>query len=98
MTIVDTSMPETATSATDSVIVYTKPACAQCDATKRALDRAGVFYQAIDVTSTPEAADMLRDLGYAALPVVMVGEQHWSGFRIDRLRALSAHLETAAAA
>ena len=98
MTIVDTSMSETATSVTDSVIVYTKPACPQCDATKRALDRAGVSYQAIDVTSTPEAADMLRDLGYATLPVVMVGEQHWSGFRIDRLRALSAQLETAAAA
>jgi glutaredoxin-like protein NrdH len=27
-------------------------------------------------------------LGYSAAPVVVVGDEHWSGFRPDRLRGL----------
>ncbi|HAZ98329.1 MAG TPA: NrdH-redoxin, partial [Halomonas sp.] len=28
-------------------------------------------------------------LGYRQLPVVVVGEEHWSGFRPDRIQALA---------
>jgi glutaredoxin-like protein NrdH len=34
----------------DPITVYTKPACMQCNATFRALDRAGITYTAIDIT------------------------------------------------
>src|SRR5690349_21933047 len=35
-----------------SITVYTKPACVQCNATYRALDKVGVDYQVVDRKST----------------------------------------------
>jgi len=32
------------------ITVYTKPACAQCGATFKVLDKAGINYRKIDVT------------------------------------------------
>ncbi|MBV6362739.1 glutaredoxin family protein [Mycobacteroides chelonae] len=74
-----------------SVVVYTKPGCPQCTATKRSLDRAVVPYRSVDVTADPAARDEVLALGYSTLPVVVVeGGQHWSGFRPDRLAGLAA--------
>jgi glutaredoxin-like protein NrdH len=67
-----------------SVTVYSKPACVQCDATYRALDRKGVEYTVVDITQDAEALEMVRGLGYLQAPVVVAGEDHWSGFRPDR--------------
>ena len=44
-------------STTAGVTVYTKPACVQCDATYKALDKRGVAYAVVDVTTDPEARD-----------------------------------------
>ncbi len=51
-----------------NITVYTKPACVQCTATYRALDKAGIEYD---------------------VPVVVAGDDHWSGFRPDRIKALT---------
>ena len=47
-----------------TLTVYTKPACVQCTATFRALDKAGVHYQTIDITIDAEARDYVMALGY----------------------------------
>ena len=39
------------------ITVYTKPACVQCNATFRALDKAGISYETIDVPKTPTRAN-----------------------------------------
>jgi glutaredoxin-like protein NrdH len=39
------------------ITVYTKPACVQCNATFKALDKRGIEYQKIDVTENPEARE-----------------------------------------
>lgn len=72
-----------------SVTVYSKPACVQCDATYRALDRKGVEYSVVDITQDADALQMVRDLGYLQAPVVMAGDEHWSGFRPDKIMALA---------
>lgn len=72
------------------VSVYTKPACMQCKATFRALDKAGIPYTKVDVTEDPEARDYVMSLGYLQLPVVITGDSHWSGFRPDRIESLAA--------
>lgn len=69
--------------------IYSKPACVQCTATYRALDRQGLDYTVIDLTEDPAARETVENLGYRQLPVVVVGEQHWSGFRPDRIQALA---------
>lgn len=69
------------------ITVYSKPGCPGCSATKRALDKSGADYRVIDISEQPEAADQVRELGYSALPVVVYGEDNWSGFRPDRINA-----------
>ena len=74
-----------------SITVYTKPACVQCTATFRALDKAGISYEKIDVTQNAEAREYVMSLGYLAMPVVYVSPtEHWSGFRPDRLGSIAA--------
>lgn len=69
------------------VTIYTKPACVQCDATKRAFDEAGVAYELVDLTDEPRALDEVIALGYSSAPVVVTAGEHWSGFRPDRIKA-----------
>ncbi|GED98326.1 redoxin NrdH [Gordonia crocea] len=73
-----------------AITVYTKPACVQCNATYKALDKAGVEYQVVDISEDSEARDYVMALGYLQAPVVVAGDEHWSGFRPDRIKALAA--------
>jgi glutaredoxin-like protein NrdH len=72
-----------------SITVYTKPACVQCSATYKALDKQGIAYDTVDITLEPEARDYVMALGYLQAPVVVAGNEHWSGFRPDRIKALA---------
>jgi glutaredoxin-like protein NrdH len=72
-----------------SITVYTKPACVQCTATYKALDKQGIVYDKVDISLDSEARDYVMALGYLQAPVVVAGDDHWSGFRPDRIRALS---------
>jgi glutaredoxin-like protein NrdH len=72
-----------------TITVYTKPACVQCNATYKALDKLGLAYEIVDITEDPEARDYVMALGYLQAPVVVAGGNHWSGFRPDRIKALA---------
>jgi glutaredoxin-like protein NrdH len=75
---------------TDTTItVYTKPACVQCNATYKALDKNGLDYRIVDITEDADARDYVMSLGYLQAPVVVAGETHWSGFRPDHIKALA---------
>ena len=78
-----------------SITVYTKPACVQCNATKKALDRAGLDYDTVDISANDEARDYVMALGYVQAPVVEANGEHWSGFRPDRIKALASLQATA---
>ncbi len=71
------------------VTVYTLPACVQCDSTKRLLTKNEIPFEEVDLSQDSDALAMVRELGYTAAPVVMAGEDHWSGFRPDKLATLS---------
>lgn len=82
-------MPDSAMTLT----VFSKPDCVQCDFTKRELDSKSLEYNEIDVTVDEEARKMLQELGITQLPVVRIEHpfndvEWWSGFRIEKLRAL----------
>lgn len=72
------------------VTVYTTPDCVQCNSTKRYFDRHNVAYDTVDLSQDEEALAMVRELGYTAAPVVIAGDKHWSGFRIDKIKNLVA--------
>lgn len=80
-----------------SITVYSMPNCVQCNATYRALDKHGLAYDVVDVTSDPEAHAMVKGLGYQSAPVVVVDGDHWSGFRPDKIKALAAEKVVVAA-
>lgn len=71
-----------------STIIYTKPACVQCTATRREFDKLGLEYELVDITAEPSARDLVLSLGYLSAPVVVSPGGHWSGFRPDRIKAL----------
>lgn len=72
-----------------TITVYSKPMCVQCDATKRAFDKQGVSYEIIDMSVDAEALEYVKSLGYVQAPVVMAGEQHWSGYRPDLIKKVA---------
>jgi glutaredoxin-like protein NrdH len=72
-----------------TVTVYTKPACVQCNATYRALDKKGITYQTVDISQDPAALERLRSMGYMQAPVVITDKDHWSGFRPDKINELA---------
>ena len=72
-----------------TITVYTKPACVQCNMTYKALDKAGLYYEVVDISEDAEARDYVMALGYLQAPVVVAEGEHWSGFRPDRIKALT---------
>ena len=79
-----------------TVTVYTKPSCVQCNATYRALDAKGIVYQIKSLAEDPDALEQVKALGYMQAPVVIAGDDHWSGFRPDKINDLAAKVTPAA--
>jgi glutaredoxin-like protein NrdH len=75
-----------------AITVYTKPSCVQCNATYRALDAKGIEYQVTDLSQDADALEQVKALGYLQAPVVVTDEDHWSGFRPDKIDELAARL------
>lgn len=71
-----------------SIIIYSKPDCVQCNATYRAFDRQGISYQIIDLTEDEQALNHVKSLGYQQVPVIVAGDEHWSGFHPDKINAV----------
>lgn len=71
------------------VRVLSKPSCGQCTATIRALDKAGIEYEKTDMSQDQEALELALSLGHQAAPVVIAGDDSWSGFRPDKIEELA---------
>jgi glutaredoxin-like protein NrdH len=78
-----------------SVTVYSKPSCVQCTATYRALEQSGVPFQVVDLSLDQSAYDTILGMGYRQVPVVIAGDEHWAGFRPDKINALVADMVAA---
>jgi glutaredoxin-like protein NrdH len=71
-----------------TITVYSKPACVQCTATTRALEARGIAFSVIDLTEDAAAMEVVQGLGYRQAPVVVAGNDHWAGFRPDKISAM----------
>lgn len=79
-----------------TVTVYTKPACVQCNATYRALDKNGIEYKKVDISQDPQALEQIRELGFMQAPVVITETDSWAGFRPDKIDELKAAVASVA--
>lgn len=73
-----------------TVVVYSTPKCGQCSMTYKALERANVDFEVIDLSQDADMMAKLREMGFKQVPVVMAGEEMWHGFRPDKISALAA--------
>ena len=79
-----------------AVTVYsTGSACVRCTMTVKVLAAAGIPHVEVDIRTSPAALEYITgDLGYTEAPVCVVedgtGENHWSGFRPDRIKTIAA--------
>jgi glutaredoxin-like protein NrdH len=72
-----------------TITVYSKPSCVQCNATYRAMDKAGLQYEVVDITEDADVRDYVMSLGHLQAPVVVADGDHWSGYRPDQIKALA---------
>jgi glutaredoxin-like protein NrdH len=70
------------------VIVYSNPNCTACEQTKRFLTLKDIPFEAKMISESPEVFSLIEEKGYASAPVVVAGEDSWSGFRLDKLNTL----------
>lgn len=76
------------------ITVYTTgKACMRCRWTIRRLEELGVPFATVDIREITAAREYVtNDLGYTHAPVVVVDDDdHWCGFRPDRLDTLRAY-------
>lgn len=71
-----------------NVTVYGKPDCKPCEFTKKVLDKEGIPYTYLDITVNEVAHQEVKNLGYSGVPVVVAGDDHWTGLHPDRLKGL----------
>jgi glutaredoxin-like protein NrdH len=70
------------------VELLSKPKCVGCTATKRKLTELGIDYVEYDMMEDPSALARAKELGHLSAPVVIVGDDSWSGYNPDKLLGL----------
>ena len=71
-----------------TITVYTKPACVQCEQTKKLLTKNGLEFNTIDITEDSAAFDKVVAMGFQAAPVVNAGDDWWAGFNPEKINGL----------
>ncbi|TSI12655.1 glutaredoxin domain-containing protein [Brevibacterium aurantiacum] len=75
-----------------AITVYSSPSCSQCRMTKHILERDGIIYTPVDLSTDLDAHRFVtRELGYKQAPVVYAvfpdgHVEHWTGLRPDLLQ------------
>lgn len=75
------------------ITLWVKPACVQCDQTKREFDKRGIVYQVKRLDKSPKAVERFIEMGLTAAPIVETDTKRWSGFRLEKIKSLEFHLK-----
>ena len=70
------------------VTVYSKPACVQCEQTKKLLTKNGIEFETIDITEDIDAYNKVVGMGFMSAPVVTTDDDAWAGFQPDKINGL----------
>jgi glutaredoxin-like protein NrdH len=71
-----------------TVIVYSNPNCTACEQTKRFLTVKGIQFESKMIQDSPEVFSLIEEKGYTSAPIVVAGNESWSGFRLEKLSTL----------
>jgi glutaredoxin-like protein NrdH len=53
------------------------------------MTREHIEYDVVDLSTDEKAMEFVRSLGYTSAPVVVAGDKHWSGFKLDQIMSLA---------
>ena len=70
------------------VVVFTSPSCTTCHAATSYLRRRGIPFEERNIGEDSGAAEDFARLGYAATPLILVGDELVVGFNRTRLDAV----------
>ena len=71
--------------------VYTTPNCPGCKMTRRQLDKAGMAYEAVDLSSRPDLVEQFRAEGLRQAPIIETSDgRRTAGFDPARIKAIVA--------
>lgn len=69
-----------------SVIVNSLPNCQQCKAVKRWLNKEGLAYTEVDLSTEPDKAAAFKEAGFSGAPITEVeGYEPFYGYDIAKL-------------
>lgn len=71
-----------------NITVFSKNNCMQCKMTKKFLEKEAVAFQEINIDEQPEYIEHVKDLGFAAAPVIQAGDIVFSGFQPAKLKEI----------
>ncbi|MGO1699857.1 MAG: glutaredoxin domain-containing protein, partial [Micrococcaceae bacterium] len=81
------AVADTAAEVDTEATVYTTPDCPGCFATKRALDKAGVEYDEIDLSTRPDLVQQFKRQNLAQSPIVETQDgDRWAGYNPSKMR------------
>jgi glutaredoxin-like protein NrdH len=75
------------------ITVWELPNCVQCQQTKREFDRRGIVYQTKRLDKSTKATKRFLELGFSQAPIIETDTKRWSGFRLEKIKALDFHLK-----
>lgn len=71
-----------------AIVVYSKNNCPACVNTKSMLNTLGIEYEERNIQEDDSNFDEVISLGYQQVPVVVNGDESWSGHQPSKLMAL----------
>lgn len=75
----------------EKITIYTTPHCQGCALTQRRLDKAGIEYEAIDLSKRPDLIEQFKNEGLLTAPIIETRDgDRSSGFNPDRIRQIIA--------
>jgi glutaredoxin-like protein NrdH len=79
-----------------SVVVYSLPNCVQCEQTKKMLTAREIEFEVVMINENPDIVADYMDAGHMSAPIVVAGDDVWSGFRMDKINELAVSLRESA--
>jgi glutaredoxin 3 len=74
----------------EPIVVFTSPSCHSCHAAVTFLSQRGLTVEERNIAEDPDAARDFGRYGYAATPIIVVGDEVVVGFNRRRLETLLA--------
>ena len=74
----------------ENITIYTTPHCPGCALTQRKLDKAGINYNAIDLSKRPDLVEQFKNEGLLSAPIIETQKGRSSGFNPERIREIIA--------